>query len=280
MSNGTVLNAGSGGNKIYDVDPADGFHYCVSALALNTGSAASTLVSATNPVPSKLGDGTNAVAVKAASTAAVATDPSLVVAIHPLSRSVSILGNTGGVLDSNGSAPTFSLQVGGTVSTAATSPTPGNIAPLSIDASGFLRTLGKVTDGTNTAAVKAASTAAVAADPALVVAISPNNLITVQEPSSTTAGICARQTVGVASGSILASNTGRRRAIVTNVGIYPVYLGLGQTPTTTAYHVALSGCANSADDGSGGTYVIDVWDGAINAISTNAAGAVCVVEMT
>ena len=36
----------------------------------------------------------------------------------------------------------------------------------------------KVTDGTNTAAVKAASTAAVAADPALVVAISPNNPVT------------------------------------------------------------------------------------------------------
>jgi hypothetical protein len=36
----------------------------------------------------------------------------------------------------------------------------------------------KVTDGTNTAAVKAASTAAVAADPALVVALSPNNPVT------------------------------------------------------------------------------------------------------
>lgn len=37
----------------------------------------------------------------------------------------------------------------------------------------------KVTDGTNTAAVKAASTAAVATDPAIVVAISPNNTIPV-----------------------------------------------------------------------------------------------------
>jgi hypothetical protein len=35
----------------------------------------------------------------------------------------------------------------------------------------------KITDGTNTAAVKAASTAAVATDPALVVAVSPNNII-------------------------------------------------------------------------------------------------------
>jgi hypothetical protein len=35
----------------------------------------------------------------------------------------------------------------------------------------------RITDGTNTVAVKAASTAAVATDPALVVAISPNNTI-------------------------------------------------------------------------------------------------------
>lgn len=37
----------------------------------------------------------------------------------------------------------------------------------------------KINDGTNTAAVKAASTAAVAADPALVVAVSPNNSVAV-----------------------------------------------------------------------------------------------------
>jgi hypothetical protein len=41
----------------------------------------------------------------------------------------------------------------------------------------------RTTDGTNTAAVKAASTAAVATDPALVVAISPNNTITTSNAS-------------------------------------------------------------------------------------------------
>ena len=53
----------------------------------------------------------------------------------------------------------------------------------------------KVNDGTNTAAVKAASTAAVATDPALVVAVSPNNTVgatqsgtwTVQQGSTPTA---------------------------------------------------------------------------------------------
>ena len=42
----------------------------------------------------------------------------------------------------------------------------------------------KITDGTNTAAVKAASTAAVATDPALVVAISPNNTVAVTQSTS------------------------------------------------------------------------------------------------
>lgn len=44
---------------------------------------------------------------------------------------------------------------------------------------------GKIWDGTNTAAVKAASTAAVATDPALVVAVSPNNVIPVSAPTLT-----------------------------------------------------------------------------------------------
>lgn len=42
----------------------------------------------------------------------------------------------------------------------------------------------KITDGTNVAAVKAASTAAVATDPALVVAISPNNTVAVTQSTS------------------------------------------------------------------------------------------------
>lgn len=44
----------------------------------------------------------------------------------------------------------------------------------------------KITDGTNTAAVKAASTASVATDPALVVAVSPNNTISTTLGSAST----------------------------------------------------------------------------------------------
>ncbi len=42
----------------------------------------------------------------------------------------------------------------------------------------------KITDGTNTAAVKAASTAAAATDPALVVAVSPNNTVAVTQATA------------------------------------------------------------------------------------------------
>jgi len=67
--------------------------------------------------------------------------------------------------------------VGGTSTTAA--PSYVNNATnqaLSLNLSGDLRTISKVTDGTNITAVKAASTAAGATDPALVVALSPNGL--------------------------------------------------------------------------------------------------------
>lgn len=47
--------------------------------------------------------------------------------------------------------------------------------PLSVNLSGDLRTIAKVTDGTNISAVKAASTIAAATDPALVTTLSPNS---------------------------------------------------------------------------------------------------------
>lgn len=93
----------------------------------------------------KITDGTNTAAVKAASTAAVATDPALVVAISP--------NNTVAATQSG----TWTVQPGNTPNT-----TPW---------------LAKISDGTNAAAIKAASTAAVATDPALVVAVSPNNTL-------------------------------------------------------------------------------------------------------
>lgn len=134
-------------------------------------------------------------------------------------------------------------------------------------------------DGTNTATVKAASTAAVATDTALVVAISPNNSFTVTAPTSSTASSPASTSVGASSSTILASNSSRKEAIVVNTGTTILYLGLGQTPTVTAYHVALSPCT-IANDGTGGSYVSDLWKGAINAIGSAAGGSAVVTELT
>ena len=100
---------------------------------------------------SKITDGTNNAAVKAASTAAIATDPALVVAISP-NNTVGVTGTvTSNIGTTNGLALDATLT-GGTQTS-------------------------RITDGTNTATVKAASTAAIAADKAIVVAISPNNTV-------------------------------------------------------------------------------------------------------
>lgn len=103
--------------------------------------------------------------------------------------------------------------------------------------------------------------------------------VIVEANNSSTANAPAQQTVGVASGSILAANASRKECLVVNTGTTIVYLGLGQTPSATAYHVALSPCT-SANDGTGGTYTSDMWKGSINAIGSAAAGTVCVTELT
>ena len=119
--------------------------------------------------------GNGPAAVKAASTAAVATDPALVVAISPNNPTIVVGEGTagtavGGVLSIQGVSGGVAVPVTGSIS--ATNPsvgTTGLTTPTSA-------TLIGGTDGTNliAAKIKDASTAAVAADPALVTAPSPN----------------------------------------------------------------------------------------------------------
>jgi hypothetical protein len=116
----------------------------------------------------KINDGTNTSAVKAASTAAVATDPALVVAISP--------NNTVAI-----SATSLPLPTG--AATSANQTTLGSQTT-------------KLNDGTTTVAVKAASTAAVAADPALVVAISPNNTVVTAGNKSNNGGVPGATNIG------------------------------------------------------------------------------------
>ena len=92
-------------------------------------------------------DGTNAITVKAASTAAVAGDTALVVAISPNN---SITASSASTSATGSAPPAMATYVGGN-------------------------------DGTNLVGLKMkpASTAALATDPALVVAVSPNNTLKV-----------------------------------------------------------------------------------------------------
>ncbi len=142
-----------------------------TSLPLPTGASTSANQTTLGSQTTKLNDGTNTASVKAASTAAVATDQALVVAVSP--------NNTVPV-----SAASLPLPTG-----AATS---GNQTTIGNQTT-------KINDGTNTAAVKAASTAATAADPSLVVAISQNTPITVTAsivPASATTGLTFGRVVG------------------------------------------------------------------------------------
>jgi hypothetical protein len=96
----------------------------------------------------------NIMAVKAPSTAPVATDPAAVVTISPNSPALTVSG-------------TVTANAGTNLNTSALA-TSANQSTLGNQTT-------KLNDGTNTAAVKAASTAPVATDPSLVVTISPNS---------------------------------------------------------------------------------------------------------
>lgn len=112
-----------------------------------------------------------------------------------------------------------------------------NTSALALDATltgGTQRT--KLTDGTNNAAVKAASTAAIATDPAVVVAISPNNTVpvslatntpTLQSGSTTAVTQTTASNLNAQVGGLLGSGV----SLTTN----PVTAGgLGKTANPTA----------------------------------------------
>ena len=95
-------------------------------------------------------------------------------------------------------------------------------------------------------------------------------------PKSSIITTPAQTAVGTAEGQILASNSSRKRLMVQNTGTTVVKLAFGNAPTQTAYHVALL-AGTAADDGTGGSYLDEVWTGTVRAISS-AAGGTCVVS--
>lgn len=81
MADNTQINPGTGGDILSTDDLGT---YKVQRVKVQFGADGSASdVSTSNPLPSNITDGTSVAAIKAASTAAAATDPALVVAISP-----------------------------------------------------------------------------------------------------------------------------------------------------------------------------------------------------
>jgi hypothetical protein len=148
--------------------------------------------------------------IKNASTAAVAADKALVVAVSP-NNSVAV------------TAASLPLPTG--AATAANQTTIGNQTT-------------KINDGVSTAAVKAASTPAVVTDPALVVAVSPNS--PVHEEYALTAYHAAALWAGESATHTLLSNVSgkslRLRSVIcssTGNGRFEIKIGSSGSEVTT-----------------------------------------------
>ena len=173
----TTLTAGTAPSKAI----VSGGQYNSTLPTLTTGQTAAKQLDASGRLLVSIGSGTTSFTIKAASTAAVAADTSIVVAVSPNTPIVTLADGTIGA----GAAPTKSHIVGGIYNSTLPTLTNGQGAAIQLDSSGrqimgtSAAVIGGVklidSAGTNTGAIKAASTPAVATDPALVVAISPNN---------------------------------------------------------------------------------------------------------
>jgi hypothetical protein len=105
------------------------------------------------------------------------------------------------------------------------------------------------------------------------------NRVLVEARQRKTASAVAQTSVGAGAGVILAANDNRKGLIIVNTGTTIIYLGLGKTPTVTAYHYPLGACS-IADDGKGGQYFDDSWTGAVSAIGSAGGGTIVITEIT
>ena len=167
-----------------------------------------TLTDGTNTAPTgdipgrainiKNTDGTNTAAVKAASTAAVATDPAIVVALSPN------LGVVQGAAAAVASAwPMKNTDVTNVAavkaaSAAAVAADPALVVAISPNSNSY-----KLTDGTNTETIKAASTASVATDTAAVVSLRPDANL----PTTVATSHYHRITDGTSAAAVKAAST-------------------------------------------------------------------------
>jgi hypothetical protein len=164
-----------------------------------------------------------------------------------------ILSGNGGVpvevlnAGSGGTASDFGSAFPALGTAAGAEDTNGNMAALSLDASGNLKVSGT---------------------------------LTVTPPASGTVSAAGPTAIGASSVQLLAANTSRKRLILQNVGTTRVYILFGAgTASSSNYHISLPAGGN-ANDGSSPIYSDTLWTGAIQAISSAAGGEVQAMEFT
>ena len=247
------LNIADGGNSI----TVDG---TVAATQSGTWTVQPGNTANTTPWRIRPSDGTNDVSIKAASTAAVAADPALVVAVSP-NNSVAVVQST----PSN-----FLNKPYGAVTTNAPTYTTSTDQPLSLTTAGGLRVavtealpagtnaIGKLSanSGVIIGAVEiaAAQTLATVTTVSTVTSLSQlagqainlgagttgTGTLRVVEASSST-GTQDNPSLSTTSATVLAANTARRGATVFNGSTSIVYLRLSATAaSTTTYTIKLN----------------------------------------
>jgi hypothetical protein len=178
---------------------------------------------------------------------------------------------SGGVVSIQGVSGGTAVPISGAItltSTTANQGTPNTVA----NAWPF-----KVTDGTNTAAVKAASTAAAATDPALVVSISPNSVSSTKDaadgPVSPGTAAANSQLIGmVYNSSAQAPTNGQQLAVQSDqygnmLSVLPDMIVTGQSAQTATVNNILT-----TTSGSAATNVANYRSGSVQVVSSASGG--------
>lgn len=206
----------------------------------------------------RLWDGTTGAVIKPASTAPQATDPAVVFALSPNS------------LASDNSTNGAKLPVlGARANAAAQTWTEGNQVPFSVDLAGNARTVVASWFGSTAPTVGQKSMA----NSIPVVFASDQDPLTVQK---TTAGNCALTSVDASATSVtvLAANSNRLGAVITNASTATLYLKFGGTASATSFTFKL---------GPEGVLIIDatlLYTGLLDGAWSAATGKAYVSELT
>jgi len=271
---------------------------------LNATAAQGAAAAITGAWPVKLTDGTNTFSLKPASTAAVATDISLVVGLSPNSPLPAGTNTIGSV----GQSGTWTVQPGNTPNTvpwlatinqggnsaavtaanalkvdgsAVTQPISGTVTAVQATAANLNATVvGTVTSNQGTAAAVAGAWPAKITDGTNVAAVKPSGtaaqhsdpaLVVIERPANT--AVITSITASVTSVTALAANTNRLGATFVNNSASTAYLAFAATATNAAFTYRMG--PNSTLELPRPTY-----NGVISIIWTTAVGALLCTEIT